>query len=381
MVGGRAPLSEEEILLLLRILPGVGDRRRMVLFEGRASRQQAVERALHPRGPVPAPTRALLRAALKGAAEGEPLLREVARIRDLAARHAVRILGMDEDDYPESLRGLHDPPAVLFLRGRTSLLAAPMVALVGSRRSTPAGRRKAYGLARQLADAGMTVLSGMALGIDGAAHRGGLDGLGSTAAVLGRGPDRAYPLTHAGLFSRIADKGLLITEFPPGTGARTHHFPRRNRILATLPLGVVVVEAGAQSGALLTADFALDSGVDVMVAAGEEDHPLAAGSQQLRDEGAAVVTSGAEVLEHLTTRLGDAGPGPAGVTSGIPEALIEPGMGGLYAVLGEVPQDEDALLQRTGLPLSQLVHGLMGLDLKGRARREGAGWVRWPPGS
>jgi len=386
-VGGRASLNGEEVLLLLRILPAVGDRRRQLLFEGGASRMEAVDRALDPRGPVPVPSRNLLRAALKGAAEGQTLLQEVARIRALADRDGVRILGIDEVDYPDRLRNLPDPPAVLFLRGRVPLLAAPMVALVGSRRSTPSGRRKAYGLARQLADQQITVLSGMALGIDGAAHRGGLEGVGSTAAVLGRGPDRAYPLTHAALFGRIAAEGLLISEFPPGTGARTHHFPRRNRILATLPLGVVVVEAGARSGALLTADFALDSGVDVMVAAGLEDHPLAAGSHQLRDEGAAVVASAVDVLEHLSHRrvaepLPRAASGVAGeatrmsITTDAPSA---PGGGGLLTLLAEEPQDEESLLRRSGLPWSELVHALMGLELDGMARREGDGWVRWPP--
>jgi len=299
------------------------------------------------------------------------LLRQVADIQARAARDRVAILGIDEPGYPARLRELHDPPAVLFLRGRLSLLRAPMVALVGSRRSTPAGRRMAYGLARELSEQGITILSGMALGIDGAAHRGGLDGVGSTAAVLGRGPDRAYPLTHANLFERMITGGLLISEFPPGTGAQAHHFPRRNRILATLPLAVVVVEAREKSGALLTADFALDVGVEVMVVPGaEEGHPASAGSARLLEEGATPVTCAQDVRSQIPGGLLDLPSLPVGL-SAPPSAL--------QALLTHEPRDEDALLRKSGLRLPELVHGLVTLELDGRARREGRGWVRWPP--
>lgn len=384
-MGGRAPLSPEETLLLLRILPGVGDRGRHLLFAQGASRREAVERALHPSSPIPAASRRLLRDALAGSGEGAALRSEIAQIQTLAKRFQVRILGMDEPDYPARLHSLHDPPAVLFLRGRLELLNAPMVAVVGSRRSTPTGRRRAYGIARELAGAGVTVLSGMALGIDGAAHRGGLDGVGSTAAVLGRGPDRAYPLTHAQLFQRVASDGLLISEFPPGTGARTYHFPRRNRILATLPRGVVVVEARERSGALLTADFALDVGVDVMVATGADDHAASAGSKRLHEEGAERVASGADVLACLPLLAAELGLGPEASSADRRDAAPPMGPNGedegdLTGHLSHVPVDENVLLARTGLPLPRLAHALLALELRGMARREGSGWVRWPPG-
>jgi DNA processing protein len=377
MVGGRSPLTDEALLLLLRILPGLGDRRRAVLFADGASRHEALERALAQKSPLLPESRRLLKEALSGQGQGEALRRQVAEVQARTARLGIEIRGIDDARYPARLRELHDPPAVLFLRGHLPLLDAPMVALVGSRRSTPSGRRQAYGLARELSEQGITILSGMALGIDGAAHRGGLDGIGSTAAVLGRGPDRAYPLAHAALFQRLVSEGLLISEFAPGTGARAHHFPRRNRILATLPAAVVVVEAREKSGALLTADFALDLGVDVMVVPGaQEGHPASAGSADLLEQGATSVTCAEDVLVRIQHELP---PRPRPCEHRAPAPAPAPAKTPLQALLTHEPRDEDALLRQSGLGLSDLLHGLVTLELEGQARREGGGWVRWPP--
>ncbi len=188
--------------------------------------------------------------------------------------------------YPGRLGRLVDPPSVLFVAGDAALMKEAGVAVVGSRRATPRARTIARALGRAISATGTPVVSGLALGVDGEAHRGALEAAGSTIAVLGSGPDRPYPSGHRHLFRRIRERGLIVSEFLPGTPALRHHFPRRNRILAALARAVVVVEAGARSGALITVEHALDLGLDVWVVPGPIDEATCTGSNALLADGA-----------------------------------------------------------------------------------------------
>jgi DNA processing protein len=205
--------------------------------------------------------------------------RELERAEKLGAR----LVGLDDPDYPKALAATYDPPPVLFVRG--TLLATPevaSVAVVGARGATPSGRAFARNLSRELAQAGLEVVSGLARGIDGEAHRGALEAKGRTVAVLGSALDRVYPGEHERLALEIAERGgAVVSEFPFGTGPKPHHFPQRNRIIAGLAQGVVVVEAKERSGALVTARFAADQGREVLAVPGHPTEPLAAGTNAL----------------------------------------------------------------------------------------------------
>jgi len=370
-------------LLALRSLPGVGDRVAARLLLGASSREEAMKRVLGGGPGVPRPAREAWTVSSARILESA---REVAR---RAAAQGIHILGIDEPGYPACLLRLHDPPAVLYLRGRTELLGRPALALVGSRRATASGRRVAERLARRLSEDGWTVVSGLALGIDAAAHRGALSGKGGTMAVLGRGPDRAYPLAHADLFHQIARDGLLVSEFPPGVPASAHNFPRRNRVLAALCRGIVVVEAARRSGALLTVDHAVDMGIEVMAVPGSVEAPSTEGSNGLIADGASMVTSAEDILRQLGEEPGSMPSGPpCGTrTSGGPPRGSDLGDEAsrgqddgdrVVALLSLDPCPLDLLLEEAGLPPSRVLAALTRLDLAGRARREPEGWILLP---
>ncbi|MCX7630528.1 MAG: DNA-processing protein DprA [Geminicoccaceae bacterium] len=209
------------------------------------------------------------------------------------------ILLADNPEYPPRLRALDDAPPVLAVRGRAELLAAPSVAIVGARNASHHGRLLAAQMARALSAAGITVVSGLARGIDTAAHEGALAGPGSTIAVLACGLDRAYPEENADLLERIARLGCVVSERPPGAPPRAEHFPRRNRIIAGLALGVVVVEAAPHSGSLVTARLALEAGREVMAVPGSPLDPRHRGTNRLLREGAHLVESAEDVLAVL----------------------------------------------------------------------------------
>lgn len=279
----------------------------------------------------------------------------------VADRLGVHVVTWTDRRYPRPLLNLHDPPPLLFLRGRAELLGCAAITVVGSRRATARSRDVAERLGRGLASAGICVVSGMALGIDGAAHRGALQAEGDTVAVLGRGVDRAYPGAHRRLFRDIAERGLVVSEFSPGTPPLTHHFPRRNRILAALSKAVVVVEAGAKSGALITVDHALDLGLDVWAVPGPIDLPACAGSNRLLSEGARPLLGVAEFVDEV---------------GGVDRARASSGSGGasgpggeLLALLAGRPQSVDELAERVGRPVSDVLELLTELELRGSVRR------------
>ncbi|MBC7106636.1 MAG: DNA-protecting protein DprA [Firmicutes bacterium] len=274
----------------------------------------------------------------------------------------LRVLTFADGDYPEQLRTIADPPPALFVRG--TLPPGVYVAIVGTRRASPYGRSVAARLAAGVARAGLVVVSGMARGVDGAAHRGALEAGGRTVAVLGCGPDVVYPREHAGLREEIAASGALVTEFPPGTPPEPWHFPVRNRIISGLSRAVVVVEAGEKSGALITADLALEQGRDVLAVPGHITSPLSRGPNRLIKQGARLVEGPEDVLDELGV----------GAVGGVPEQrppvpLLPPDEERLYGLLGPEPVPLDLLVARSGLTPQAAAAALVYLEMKGLARR------------
>lgn len=272
-------------------------------------------------------------------------------------RHAVFL---DQPGYPSRLAQIADPPPALLVQGDVLLLDGLQIAIVGSRNATPAGRDTAYELAIALAEAGLSVTSGLAEGIDAAAHRGALAGGGATVAVLGTGPDRVYPRQHQGLARAIVANGLLISEQPVGTPPRGFNFPRRNRIISGLSLGVLVVEAGPRSGSLITARLAADQGREVFAVPGGIHNPLARGCHALIRDGAKLVESVDDILEELPPLQG--GQKAADAAPSIHDAEQDP----VLASLGDAPASLDLLVQRTGLTVEEVSTMLLTLQLDGR---------------
>ncbi|EEA03677.1 DNA protecting protein DprA [Burkholderia sp. H160] len=210
-----------------------------------------------------------------------------------------QIVTLDDPAYPRTLLTMPDPPPLLYIKGRLDLLHTRAVALVGSRSATPQGIDDAWRFARELSAAGVTVVSGLALGIDGAAHRGGLEGVGGTVAVIGTGADLVYPAAHHALARQIATQGAILSEWPLGTPARAANFPQRNRLIAGLVSGVVIVEAAMRSGSLITARLANEMGRDVFALPGSIHAPLSRGCHRMIKQGARLVETPDEVLEEL----------------------------------------------------------------------------------
>jgi DNA processing protein len=273
----------------------------------------------------------------------------------------VRRLGRGDPHYPPLLAEIHDPPPQLFLRGcgEATILAGASVAVVGARSCSSYGRSVARSLSREAAAAGLVVVSGMARGIDGEAHRGALEAGGTTVAVLGCGIDRDYPAAHAELARRIRERGLVISEYEPGVEPAPWRFPARNRIIAGLCAATVVVEARERSGALITADFALEEGRDVLAVPGEITSALSGGTNALLKLGAAPVTCAEDVLELFDLAL--ARPAPA---------ALGPAAEMLFERLQDGPLTADELVRASGIDPAQASAALLELELARRVALE-----------
>lgn len=286
-----------------------------------------------------------------------------------------RLLRCTEADFPPQLENIPQPPAALFVVGDASLLLYPQVAIVGARAASVGGKAHAQAFARELAAAGFAITSGMADGIDGAAHAATLEVGAKTLAVVGTGPDRVYPRKHHELARRIAAHGTLVSEFPPGTAARADHFPRRNRIISGLALGTLVIEAGLRSGSLITARLAAEQGREVFALPGSIHNPLARGCHRLIRDGARLVEHAAEIIEalaplarslggELEARLDRQDKSPVDATH-----PADPEYRRLLDELGHEPATMDDLVQRTGLSAASLSSMLLMLELDARIER------------
>lgn len=273
-----------------------------------------------------------------------------------------RILTLADDSYPRLLLEIADPPALLFCRGRIELLERRSVAVVGSRNASAQGARDAGQFARALSHAGLTVVSGLALGIDAAAHRGALPSEASTIAILGTGVDVLYPRSNARLGSEIAENGLLVSEYPLGTAALAQNFPRRNRLISGLSLGCLVVEAAPASGSLITARMAAEQGREVFAIPGSIHSPFSKGCHQLIKTGAKLVESADDVLSELP------GEAPSSAVAGEPkcsENLSANERDPLLEEMGHSPVDLETLCARTGFAPGVVSARLLELEMRG----------------
>jgi DNA processing protein len=280
-------------------------------------------------------------------------------LRQSPAHH---ILTQDDSRYPERLKQVDDAPPLLFVTGRPELLKTLQLGMVGSRNPSAGGRENAFNFAQSLSRAGLTITSGMALGIDAAAHEGALAGSGLTIAVTGTGLDRVYPARHRDLAHRIAEQGALISEFPTGTPPLADHFPRRNRIISGLSLGVLVVEAAPRSGSQITARCANEQGREVFAIPGSIHNPLARGCHNLIRQGAKLV----ETIDDIVTELGITAnpPAPAQSNSGETPGLDANSLK-LLSLMGHDPVSIDTLVARSGLAAETVTSILLVLEIQG----------------
>lgn len=336
-------------LLTLAVLTGVGPRRAAEL-QSRGPLAAVLARPDDHADLLPGPAREELRS---GSAR-----RRAEEERRRARQLGLRIVGRDEPDYPALLRHTYDPPPVLYVQGSLDgVEGGRSVAVVGARQCTPAGGALARQLSRELASAGAVIVSGLARGIDSEAHRGALDGRGRTVAVLGSGLDRLYPPDNARLASRIVRSGAVVSEFAFGTDPHPGNFPRRNRIIAGWGRAVVVVEARAKSGALVTARCALEAGREVMAVPGHPSQPAAEGTNALLRDGAALVRGAADVAFELELVIP------------VTETTAPPADDLLALLRRDAPLGLDELQKRSGQSAPKLLARLAELELEARVRR------------
>lgn len=295
------------------------------------------------------------------------------RLRQRLAAQEVSAVALCDSAYPPLLRTIDRPPPFLYCRGSLAALTRPQLAVVGSRRASPLGVRAARELASAAAGAGLAITSGLALGIDGAAHRGALDVGGVTVAVMATGIDRVYPAQHRELAAAICETGCLVSEFPPGALPHRHHFPRRNRLISGLANGTLVVEAGLPSGSLITANSALDQGREVFALPWSVYHANGRGCLQLLRDGAVLV----QAAQDITDALGHL---PPAALQSLPSE--PPGAGlsilarQILARLEAAPVDADSLASVLDCPLPAVTAALTELELAARVERCAGGYAR-----
>ena len=384
------PLTDDELAAWLHLLHSAG--------VGRESARRLLARFGSPQAVLDAPfaQRASVVDAASAAALGQPSEGHARRLATtLAWRSALpnrRVMVLGDADYPPLLLNTADPPLLLYLAGRAELLSAPSLAIVGSRHASAQGLDHAASFARALSAQGWTIVSGLAAGIDGAAHAGALaevaEGSGSTIAVIGTGLDLVYPRSHKALAQRITERGLLVSELALGTPPLAAHFPQRNRLIAGLSLGTLVVEAALRSGSLITARLAAEAGREVMALPGSLLAPQSHGCHALIRQGAVLVESVAQVLEELNALPGRTpasrstetpttlGSNPAATPperptatpdekAPAPRASADP----VLRALGHDPQSLDSLIARCGWAAPALSAHLLTLELDGQVAR------------
>jgi len=345
------PRDDLEAWLRLTLVPGVSPKAQQNLLralgppeQALASRSRDIVRAIGEED-----------AKLLAAGPDAKLIEKSLRWLSTPGHH---LLALGDADYPQALLQIPDPPTVIYAVGRVEFLGHPSLAVVGSRNATPQGARDAEAFARDLSAAGLTIVSGLALGIDGAAHRGGLSQRGSTVAVLGTGADRVYPAGHRELAHEIADRGCLASEFPLGTPPASGNFPQRNRLISGLARGVLVIEAAERSGSLITARYALEQGREVFALPGSIHSPLAKGCHKLIREGAKLV----ECAQDVLTELGIAADPPDQSAN----AKERETSSSLLRAMGHGPVTVDEIARATGQSAAEISAELARLEISGR---------------
>jgi DNA processing protein len=365
-----APAEEENLRAWLSLLraPGIGPAWGALLLE-RFETPQAIFEA----GPSGWRAAGLPRALHAGLASPDA----AAADGDLEWLGGERrgLITQRDSGFPDTLREISQPPLALFWMGDPALLVTPQLAMVGARAASADGLDNAHKFAAVLARAGLTITSGLAQGIDGAAHRGALEAGGSTIAVCGTGLDRVYPARHRELAHEIAQRGLLVSEFSPGMPPLAGNFPRRNRIISGLSLGVLVVEAAARSGSLITARFALEQGRDVYAIPGSIHNPAAKGCHALIRQGAKLVDSARDIIEELAPQFGLQA--PAERTSTALQPKLDANQRKVLEAIGYSPTQFDLLIERVALSVEELSATLLVLELEGLiASAPGGAFIR-----
>ena len=357
-------IDRDELAAWLRLVetPGVGRESARRLLSGLGSPEAVLDASM-------ATHRSFVDAAAAEALAREPpkfaaLLAATCAWLDTAGTASRDVIVLGDPRFPPLLLQTADPPLMLYAKGRFDLLGADSIAIVGSRNPTAQGVENARAFAAHLSRAGLAIVSGLALGIDGAAHEGALEGGGGTIAVVGTGLDRVYPARHRALAHRIAEAGLIVSEFAIGMPALAQNFPVRNRIIAGLARGTLVVEAALQSGSLITARLAAESGRDVYAIPGSIHSPQARGCHALIKQGVKLVDGAIDILEDCAS-VRPAGAGaPLGARNAA-DARRDP----VLAALGFDPVGLDALVARTGMSAGELAARLLDLELAGRVAR------------
>ena len=298
------------------------------------------------------------------ALESDEVRKATAHALDWCSKPGHCVVTLADEGYPKTLLEIADPPPLLYAVGRAELLQSASLAIVGSRNASAQGARNAEDFAKALSDAGLTIVSGLAVGIDAAAHRGGLAGAGSTVAVLGTGVDVIYPRQNAVLAAAIGERGLLVSEFPLGTAPAAYNFPRRNRLISGLARGCLVVEAALASGSLITARAAADQGREVFAIPGSIHSPLSKGCHELIKTGAKLVESAEDVLAELSGFRPSRFASTTARTAA-PAAELG-GPAGLLVHMGHDPMDIDSLCTLAGMTAEQVSSELLRLELDGR---------------
>ncbi|RKT45153.1 DNA-processing protein DprA [Thiocapsa rosea] len=354
--------------IVLISAPGIGSRTATRLLERYGTPRAVAEASRQDLAAAGIASEAI--AALK-----QPDVAALERILAWAEQPDAFVLTRADPRYPSLLAEIPDPPLLLYVRGDPELLGEPQIAVVGSRNPTPSGLEITRDFARRLAADGLLITSGLALGVDGAAHAGALE-TGRTIAVLGTGPDLVYPATHRDLARRVAERGALVSEFPPGQGPSARNFPRRNRIISGLSVGVLVTEAALKSGSLITARFALEQGRDVFAVPGSIRNPLSRGSHALIRDGAKLVEDPGEILLELAPMLRNllaAWPGEVSAASDeASSAAVRGGAAALDAdyralldAMGFDPVAPDELIASSGRSAREVSSMLLVLELEG----------------
>jgi len=361
--------------LLLSCLPKFGDKR-----------QQAAHQCLGQLGELATCNSATLRAiglqidtvsaieAWQTRNRNHPVVAKASAIYRDCQLYRIDLMTKADPDYPAHLQHIHDAPLLLYLKGNRALLAEPQVGIVGSRNASRAGLENARAFAEALGQRGLLVTSGLALGVDGAAHAGALDAGFPTIAVIGNGIDRPYPARHCKLADRVIREGLLVSEYPPGTQARPAHFPQRNRIISGLSRGILVVEAGLKSGSLITARLALEQGREVFAIPGSIHNPMARGCHELIRQGAVLVETVDDICNEFESGWSSLAPEPTLQERESPG--LEPREIAVLDALGYDPQSTDDLCSATGLPAEHLMQSLMLLELHGLVDSAPGGFQR-----
>lgn len=354
--------------LSLQAVDGVGDRTLLKLIQACGSPGAALDAPLNEL--VAAGCSSELAEAIRQGPSVE-MRRQIDRQVAVATRLQVRTLTFFDDDYPTRLKAIPDPPPLLYVSGELLPQDTVAVAIVGGRRATPVGRLITEEIAKDLSASGVTIVSGLARGIDAAAHRGALAGKGRTIAVLGCGIDRTYPSEHQTLRRTIELHGAVLSELPIGAAPQSHHFPRRNRIISGLSLGVLVGEATTDSGSLITARLALEQGREVFAVPGSIKEEACRGSNRLIKEGAKLVENARDMLDEILPQVDARQRAMLRLDRTAVEAVAplrhEEAM--VYEALSYEPRSIDALIESTGLSAAQVVATLLSLELGGRIRQ------------